>query len=71
MLLWLVEFNSFTTNSKATANIISSRPKRLTKPPTDSWNHFEHFRRLFLHHHLPMVVYTNGLSLFGHDSIGR
>lgn len=38
--------------------------------PTDTtWNHFEHFRRLFLRHGLPMVVYTDGLSLFGHDSM--
>jgi hypothetical protein len=38
--------------------------------PTDTtWNHFEHFRRLFLHHRLPMAVYTDGLSLFGHDSM--
>ena len=38
--------------------------------PTDTtWNHFEHFRRLFLRHHLPVVVYTDGLSLFGHDSM--
>jgi hypothetical protein len=38
--------------------------------PTDTtWNHFEHFRRLFLRHCLPMVVYTDGLSLFGHDSM--
>lgn len=38
--------------------------------PTDTtWNHFEHFRRLFLHHCLPEVVYTDGLSLFGHDSM--
>ena len=38
--------------------------------PTDTtWNHFEHFRRLFLQHSLPMVVYTDGLSLFGHDSM--
>ncbi len=38
--------------------------------PTDTtWNHFEHFRRLFLQHHLPLVVYTDGLSLFGHDSM--
>src|SRR6202021_2001013 len=38
--------------------------------PTDTtWNHFEHFRRLFLKHRLPMVVYTDGLSLFGHDSM--
>ena len=38
--------------------------------PTDTtWNHFEHFRRLFLQHDLPLVVYTDGLSLFGHDSM--
>ena len=38
--------------------------------PTDTtWNHFEHFRRLFVRHRLPMVVYTDGLSLFGHDSM--
>ena len=38
--------------------------------PTDTtWNHFEHFRQLFRQHFLPMVVYTDGLSLFGHDSM--
>ncbi len=38
--------------------------------PTDTtWNHFEHFRRLFVQHDLPLVVYTDGLSLFGHDSM--
>jgi hypothetical protein len=38
--------------------------------PTDTtWNHFEHFRRLFLKYALPLVVYTDGLSLFGHDSM--
>jgi hypothetical protein len=38
--------------------------------PTDTtWNHFEHFRRLFLQHGLPLAVYTDGLSLFGHDSM--
>jgi hypothetical protein len=38
--------------------------------PTDTtWNHFEHFRCLFLRHGLPLVVYTDGLSLFGHDSM--
>jgi hypothetical protein len=37
--------------------------------PTDTtWNHFEHFRHLFLHHQLPLAVYTDGLSLFGHTS---
>lgn len=38
-------------------------------PTATTWNHFEHFRRLFLQHSLPMVVYTDGLSLFGHDSM--
>jgi hypothetical protein len=38
--------------------------------PTDTtWHHFEHFRRLFLQHYLPLAVYTDGLSLFGHDSM--
>jgi hypothetical protein len=38
--------------------------------PTDTtWNHFEHFRRLLRQHGLPLVVYTDGLSLFGHDSM--
>ncbi len=38
--------------------------------PTDTtWNHFEHFRRLFLQHCLPLAIYTDGLSLFGHDSM--
>jgi hypothetical protein len=38
--------------------------------PTDTtWNHFEHFRILFLQHHIPLAVYTDGLSLFGHDSM--
>lgn len=37
-------------------------------PSDTTWNHFEHFRRLFLHHHLPLAVYTDGLSLFGHTS---
>jgi hypothetical protein len=37
--------------------------------PTDTtWNHFEHFRQLFLHDDLPLAVYTDGLSLFGHTS---
>ena len=31
--------------------------------PTDTtWNHFEHFRRLFLQHGLPLVGYADGLS---------
>jgi hypothetical protein len=38
--------------------------------PTDTtWHHFDHFRRLFLQHALPLVVYTDGRSLFGHDSM--
>ncbi|MGD0615891.1 MAG: hypothetical protein ABSA69_10675 [Verrucomicrobiota bacterium] len=38
--------------------------------PTDTtWNHFEHFRRLFIQHCIPLVVYTDALSLFGHDSM--
>jgi hypothetical protein len=38
--------------------------------PTDTtWNHFEHFRSLFLQHLIPLVVYTDGLNLFGHDSM--
>ena len=38
--------------------------------PTDTtWNHCEQFRRLLLQHGLPMVVYTDDLSLFGHDSM--
>ena len=38
--------------------------------PTDTtWNHCEHFRRLFLRHGLPLVVYPDGRSLFGHDSM--
>ena len=37
--------------------------------PTDTtWNHFEHFRGLFLQHFLPLAVYTDGLALFGHTS---
>jgi len=37
--------------------------------PTDTtWNHFQHFRRSFIIHGLPLAIYTDGLSLFGHDS---
>jgi hypothetical protein len=37
--------------------------------PTDTtWNHFEHFRRLFTKHNMPLAVYTDGLNLFGHVS---
>ena len=37
-------------------------------PSDTTWNHFEHFRRLFTKHHLPLAVYTDGLNLFGHVS---
>jgi hypothetical protein len=33
-----------------------------------TWNHFEHFRRLFTLHGLPIALYTDGLALFGHQS---
>lgn len=37
--------------------------------PTDTtWNHFQHFRHSFASHGLPLALYTDGLSLFGHDS---
>ena len=37
--------------------------------PTDTtWHHFQHFRRSFIAHGLPLALYTDGLSLFGHDS---
>lgn len=37
--------------------------------PTDTtWHHFQHFRRLFTTHGLPLVIYTDGLALFGHQS---
>jgi hypothetical protein len=37
--------------------------------PTDTtWNHFQHFRHSFASHGLPLVPYTDGLSLFEHDS---
>ena len=38
-------------------------------PSDTTWNHFEHFRGIFLQHGIPLVVYTDGLSLFGHDSM--
>ena len=37
-------------------------------PSDTTWNHFEHFRDLSPAR-LPLVVYTDGLSLFGHDSM--
>jgi hypothetical protein len=37
--------------------------------PTDTtWHHFQHFRRAFLAHGLPLALYTDGLALFGHES---
>jgi hypothetical protein len=37
--------------------------------PTDTtWHHFQHFRRAFTLHGLPVALYTDGLSLFGHES---
>lgn len=37
--------------------------------PTDTtWHHFQHFRRLFTAHGLPLALYTDGLALFGHVS---
>jgi hypothetical protein len=37
--------------------------------PTDTtWNHFQHFRHSFIRPGLPLALYTDGLSLFGHDS---
>jgi hypothetical protein len=37
--------------------------------PTDTtWHHFQHFRRAFTLHGLPLALYTDGLSLFGHES---
>ena len=37
--------------------------------PTDTtWHHFQHFRRAFTLHGLPVALYTDGLALFGHVS---
>ena len=37
--------------------------------PTDTtWHHFQHFRRAFILHGLPLALYTDGLALFGHES---
>ena len=37
--------------------------------PTDTtWHHFQHFRRTFSAHGLPLALYTDGLALFGHQS---
>jgi len=37
-------------------------------PADTTWDHFCHLRRLFEQHGLPAAVYTDGLSLFGHQS---
>ena len=37
--------------------------------PTDTtWHHFQHFRRAFTLHGLPVALYTDALALFGHQS---
>lgn len=37
--------------------------------PTDTtWHHFEHFRHALTRHGCPLALYTDGLSLFGHQS---
>jgi hypothetical protein len=37
--------------------------------PTDTtWHHFQHFRRAFSLHGLPLALYTDGLALFGYES---
>ena len=33
-----------------------------------TWDHFRHFRRGFERHGIPLCVYTDGLSLFGHET---
>lgn len=37
-------------------------------PVDKTWDHFLHFRECFMAHGLPRCVYTDGLSLFGHES---
>jgi len=38
--------------------------------PTDTtWHHFQHFRRAFTLHGLPLALYTDGLALFGYESL--
>jgi hypothetical protein len=37
-------------------------------PADTTWDHFCHLRRLFETHGLPAAMYTDGLSLFGHES---
>ena len=37
--------------------------------PTDTtWHHFQHLRRAFTLHDIPVAFYTDGLALFGHES---
>ena len=37
--------------------------------PTDTtWHHFQHLRRAFTLHGIPVAFYTDGLALFGHES---
>ncbi len=33
-----------------------------------TWNHFMHFRKAFETYGIPQIIYTDGLSLFGHHS---
>jgi hypothetical protein len=37
-------------------------------PADTTWDHFCHLRRQFEQHGLPAALYTDGLSLFGHES---
>jgi len=37
-------------------------------PVDTTWDHFRHFRECFMAHGIPRCVYTDGLSLFGHES---
>jgi hypothetical protein len=37
-------------------------------PADTTWDHFRHLRRQFELHGLPAAIYTDGLSLFGHES---
>lgn len=37
-------------------------------PVDTTWDHFCHFRQGFDRHGIPVCVYTDGLSLFGHES---
>lgn len=37
-------------------------------PVDTTWDHFCHFRQGFERHGIPLCVYTDGLSLFGHET---